>query len=89
MGAVEIDNMLMILSVSEKMTEKERDIIMPLMIQGFKVIWFEKKEENDIEVRIHRIVQKKLEQLFKVVKLLSIHGLLLVVWQHQYVKKTK
>ena len=89
MGAVEIDNMLMILSVSEKMTEKERDIIMPLMIQGFKVIWFEKKEENNIEVRIHRIVQKKLEQLFKVVKLLSIHGLLLVVWQHQYVKKTK
>lgn len=38
MGAVEIDNMLMILSVSEKMTEKERDIVMPLMIQGFKVI---------------------------------------------------
>lgn len=37
MGVLEIDNMLMLLSVSEKMTDKERDIIMPLMIQGFKV----------------------------------------------------
>jgi len=40
MGAMEIDNMLMLLSVSEKMTEKERDVIMPLIIQGFKVIKF-------------------------------------------------
>jgi hypothetical protein len=38
MGATEIDNMLMLLSVSDKMTEKERDIIMPLIIQGFKVV---------------------------------------------------
>lgn len=37
MGVLEIDNMLMLLSVSDKMTDKERDIIMPLMIQGFKV----------------------------------------------------
>ncbi len=32
--------MLMLLSVSDRMTEKERDIVMPLMIQGFKVMKF-------------------------------------------------
>ncbi len=37
MGAVEVDNMLMLLSTSNKMTEKERDTIMPLILQGFKV----------------------------------------------------
>ena len=37
MGATEVDNMLMLLSISNKMSEKERDIIMPLMLQGFKV----------------------------------------------------
>jgi selenide,water dikinase len=37
MGAVEVDNMLMLLSTSNKMTEKERDTIMPLVLQGFKV----------------------------------------------------
>ena len=44
MGAVEVDNMLMLLSTSNKMTEKERDTIMPLILQGFKVekkIWTE------------------------------------------------
>ena len=40
MGAVEVDNMLMLLSTSNKMTEKERDIIMPLVLQGFKVFLF-------------------------------------------------
>ena len=38
MGATEVDNMLMLLSTSDKMSEKERDTIMPLIIQGFKVI---------------------------------------------------
>ena len=37
MGAVEVDNMLMLLSTSNKMSEKERDTIMPLILQGFKV----------------------------------------------------
>ena len=46
MGVTEIDNMLMLLSVSEKMTEKERDIVMPLMIQGFKVTRFP-REKNE------------------------------------------
>jgi hypothetical protein len=50
MGATEIDNMLMLLSVSEKMTDKERDIVMPLMIQGFKVIEFIIIEENDVKI---------------------------------------
>lgn len=36
MGCTEIDNMLMLLSTSNRMNEKERDIIMPLMLQGFK-----------------------------------------------------
>jgi len=36
MGVQEIDNMLMYLSVSSKMTEKERDIVIPMIIEGFK-----------------------------------------------------
>lgn len=36
MGATECDNMLMLLSVSNKMSDKERDLVMPRMIQGFK-----------------------------------------------------
>ncbi|CAF4009755.1 unnamed protein product, partial [Rotaria sp. Silwood2] len=36
MGVIEIDNMLMLLSTSNKMTEKERDTIMPLLLEGFK-----------------------------------------------------
>jgi selenide,water dikinase len=36
MGVTECDNMLMLLSVSNKLNEKERDIIIPRMIQGFK-----------------------------------------------------
>ena len=75
MGATEIDNMLMLLSVSDKMTDRERDIVMPLMIQGFKVIRFV-RVGNEMEILLHRIVQKRRERLFKVVKLLLIHGLL-------------
>ena len=36
MGVYECDNMLMLLSVSNKMSDKERDIITPLMIEGFR-----------------------------------------------------
>ncbi|CAF1632828.1 unnamed protein product, partial [Didymodactylos carnosus] len=36
MGAVNIDNVLMLVSSSNKMTEKERDTVMPIMVQGFK-----------------------------------------------------
>ncbi|CAF4227304.1 unnamed protein product [Rotaria socialis] len=36
MGAIEVDNMLMLLSTSNKMSEKERDTIMPLILEGFK-----------------------------------------------------
>ncbi|KAL1110405.1 hypothetical protein AAG570_007936 [Ranatra chinensis] len=36
MGVVDCHNMLMLLGVSSKMTEKERDIITPLLIKGFK-----------------------------------------------------
>lgn len=36
MGITECDNMLMLLSVSQKMNEKDRERVMPLMIQGFR-----------------------------------------------------
>ena len=37
MGVTECDNMLMLLTVSSKMTEKERDVVIPLIMSGFKV----------------------------------------------------
>ncbi|CAG2065375.1 unnamed protein product [Timema podura] len=37
LGVTESDNMLMLLAVSTKMTEKERDVVVPLMMRGFKV----------------------------------------------------
>ncbi|XP_055986124.1 selenide, water dikinase 1-like isoform X2 [Sorex fumeus] len=36
MGITKCDNMLMLLGISNKMTEKERDTVIPLIIQGFK-----------------------------------------------------
>ncbi|RXG71385.1 Selenide, water dikinase [Armadillidium vulgare] len=36
MGVTDCDNMLMLLGVSTKMTEKERDVVIPLMMRGFK-----------------------------------------------------
>lgn len=37
MGVTDCDNMLMLVACSNKMTEKERDIIMPIIMRGFKV----------------------------------------------------
>lgn len=37
MGVTDCDNMLMLLGVSNKMTETERDIVVPMMMRGFKV----------------------------------------------------
>ncbi|XP_036373898.1 selenide, water dikinase 1-like isoform X2 [Megalops cyprinoides] len=36
MGVTECDNMLMLLGISNKLSDKERDKVMPLIIQGFK-----------------------------------------------------
>lgn len=36
MGVTECDNMLMLLAVSTKMTERERDVVTPLIMRGFK-----------------------------------------------------
>ncbi|XP_003342045.1 selenide, water dikinase 1 isoform X3 [Monodelphis domestica] len=36
MGVTECDNMLMLLGISNKMTDRERDKVVPLIIQGFK-----------------------------------------------------
>ncbi|XP_029472168.1 selenide, water dikinase 1 isoform X2 [Rhinatrema bivittatum] len=36
MGVTECDNMLMLLGISNKLTDRERDKVMPLIIQGFK-----------------------------------------------------
>ncbi|KRY75660.1 Selenide, water dikinase, partial [Trichinella pseudospiralis] len=35
MGVIDCDNMLMLLSVSNKMSERERDVVIPLMMKGF------------------------------------------------------
>jgi len=36
MGVTDCDNMMMALAVSQKMKEKERDVVLPLVISGFK-----------------------------------------------------
>lgn len=36
MGVTECDNMLMLLGLSSKFTEEERDVVVPLMLQGFR-----------------------------------------------------
>lgn len=36
MGVTECDNVLMLVAVSTKMAEKERDVVVPLMMRGFK-----------------------------------------------------
>ncbi|KAH8273671.1 hypothetical protein KR018_007989 [Drosophila ironensis] len=36
MGVSECDNMMMLMAVSTRMTEKERDVVVPLMMQGFR-----------------------------------------------------
>jgi selenide,water dikinase len=37
MGITECDNMLMTLAVSQKMSEKERDTVIPILMKGFRV----------------------------------------------------
>jgi hypothetical protein len=37
MGVTDCDNMLMILGVSQKMTDKERDTVVPIIMKGFRV----------------------------------------------------
>ena len=37
LGVVNCDNMLMLLGVSQKLTEHDRDIVVPLIMQGFTV----------------------------------------------------
>lgn len=38
MGVTTCDNMLMICGLSNRLTERERDVIAPLLMRGFKVI---------------------------------------------------
>jgi hypothetical protein len=37
MGVVSCHNMLMLLAVSREFTDQERDVVIPLMMQGFQV----------------------------------------------------
>jgi len=37
LGVTNCDNMLMLLGISSKLTEAERDIVIPLIMRGFKV----------------------------------------------------
>ncbi len=39
MGVTDCDNMLMLLGLSEKLTNRERDIVTPLVIKGFNGIY--------------------------------------------------
>lgn len=39
MGVTKITNMMMLLGISNKMTPKERDCVIPLMMKGFKVLF--------------------------------------------------
>jgi selenide,water dikinase len=41
MGVTDCDNMLMILAVSQKMTDKERDTVVPIIMKGFRDCAFE------------------------------------------------
>lgn len=36
MGVVDCDNMLMLLGVCDKLSEKERDVVIPLIMKGFQ-----------------------------------------------------
>jgi selenide,water dikinase len=36
MGVTDCDNMLMLIAISSKLTDKERDVVMPLIMRGFK-----------------------------------------------------
>lgn len=36
MGVVDCDNMLMLLGVCDKLSDKERDVVIPLIMKGFK-----------------------------------------------------
>ena len=38
MGVVNCHNMLMLLAVSKEMTDRERDVVIPLMMEGFQVM---------------------------------------------------
>jgi len=40
MGVVDCDNMLMLLGVSTRLSEKERDVVIPLVIKGFQVVLY-------------------------------------------------
>lgn len=37
MGVTDVDNMLMICGVPQKMSEKERDVVIPILMKGFRV----------------------------------------------------
>ena len=64
MGVTECDNMLMLMGVSTKMSEKERDVVMPLMMRGFKVFHLLKaiflQIVDDNNLKSYRIVLLKL-----------------------------
>lgn len=38
MGVTECDNLLMHVGVPQKMTDKERNVVLPLLTTGFKVL---------------------------------------------------
>jgi len=57
MGVTECDNMLMLLTVSNKMSDKERDVVVPLIMRGFKVLYAQVSPLIDILEEVRRINQ--------------------------------
>lgn len=54
MGVIDCDHVQMLLAPSSKMTDHERDVILPLMIQGFKdTVQKSKSKLNGIEIVIN------------------------------------
>lgn len=56
MGVTECDNMLMLLSISTKMADKERDVVIPLMMTGFKVSKRNKSGLKGYEQMIYNLI---------------------------------
>lgn len=73
MGVTKITNMMMLLGISNKMTPKERDCVIPLMMKGFKVSFNKLSYRLDMYLTIYsylssRMVLKNQIQLSQVDK---------------------
>jgi len=68
MGVTECDNMLMHVGVSQKMSDKERDAVLPLLATGFKVAASQSEHMCTVS-------QKKTVNIVSVITSLNFHQL--------------